>query len=186
MFGRFRDEPTGRQIHRARHNGDLCGDRTVELDDLVVEAEDLLAFLPIEHAGHRDLVATAQLALVLDGGLEHHRADAAGDELVLRDPRRAHQLPPGVLAVLVVDGVIEVALGVELVAADEDRYGERHTAYNRPLPTRCSRSACNLGHSATGNRMTDQPRWALRSAHQAGASTKVVLSNSSWAATNSS
>jgi hypothetical protein len=34
-------------------------------------------------------------------------------------------LPPGVLGVLQVDGLVEVALGVQLIAAHRDPYPER-------------------------------------------------------------
>src|SRR5690606_11714620 len=100
-----------------------------EFADLLDDAEDL-AVLPVELAGDLDLVAAAQFAQVFDVLFQHHRPHPAGDQLVLAHPGRAQQLPPGVFGVLQVDGLVQVALRVELVSTDADGDGEGHVLAN--------------------------------------------------------
>jgi hypothetical protein len=117
-------ETAGAEVEEAADGGDLGGPGAVGLGHVLDHPEGL-ALRVLESAAHVDLVAAAQLPQVPDGGFQGDRADAGGEQGFLGDAGGAQALPAGMLPVLKIDGLVEVALGVQLVAADRDADLER-------------------------------------------------------------
>jgi DNA-binding HxlR family transcriptional regulator len=112
------------EVHQSADPGDLGGHRAVGLPDGLFDAETL-ALAPEEGARHLDLVTGPQFAQVADGRLQRDRAHPAGRQVRLADPGRPERRPAGVLGVLEVDALVEMAQHIGLVPADGHGDGER-------------------------------------------------------------
>jgi len=139
---RVRRQLAAFQVHQAQRAGDLRGQCPVELHDVRVHLERLAA-AELDVARHVDLVARAQLAAEHHVRLQQHRSHARQP---LEHARFLEQLQSRNLTVRVVDGVVEVAQGVQLVVPDLDpgpeglaighRFSEPYSAVGRRMISR--------------------------------------------------
>src|SRR5579871_2160188 len=127
-LGRRHDQLARVQIEEGDREQRLAAEVPVGVEDLLHELADL-PDVRLGPAADRDPLAVPELALELHVDLEDGRADAPSHHLVEAVAVARDEVPARLLEDLEVPGVVDVAEGVEVLFADEERvfvHGAEH------------------------------------------------------------